>query len=56
MVTRLLLPTPGEGVHRFELALPNTPLLVGAELGLQPLMLRTGRQPYLGELTVLSIW
>ncbi len=56
MVTVLLLPTPGEAVRRFDLPLPNTPLLVGAELGLQPLLLRSGRLPYLGDLTVLSIW
>lgn len=56
MVTRLLLPAPGEAVLRFDLAVPHLQPLVGAELCLQPLLVRTGLQPYLGELTVLSLW
>lgn len=56
MVSNLLLPAPGEFVRHFDLAFPRHPALIGASIGVQPLLLRSGRQPYLGDATILSIW
>ncbi|MFM1872797.1 MAG: hypothetical protein RL398_2219 [Planctomycetota bacterium] len=52
----VVMPLAGSDTAALAVPLPDHPALVGAELALQPLLLRSGAAPYLGEATILSVW